>query len=178
MPLNETPHENFLRTPLLTDHMRPASLSPWSRPFDKLKKKCKSPSIVLDCKPRFTLEQIQYTLFQFFLPSLSCATCSESVLFLPKIDNDFWWCCAVEHLRGNIVHRCLFHKFHCDCFCSDVEGVQNKVMFTNWNNLMNVASTWRLRVGFAYRLFRFKPRASRFKVAPTNCGTHRVNGGI
>jgi len=41
---------------------------------------------------------------------------------------------------------------------------------------MNVASTWRLRVGFAYRQCRLKPRASRSKGAPTNCGTHRVNG--
>ena len=158
--------------------MRPAALSPWSRPFDKLKTKCKSPSIVLDCKPRFTLEQIQYTLFQFFLLNLSCATCSESVLFLPKIVNDFWRCCAVAHLRGNIVHRCLFHTFHCDCFCSDIEGVQNKVICLWLKQLVvaNVASTWRLRVGFAYRLCRLKPRASKFKGAPTNCGTHRVNG--
>jgi len=128
--------------------------------------------------------KIQYTLFQFFLPNLSSATCSESVLFLPKIDNDFWWCCAVAHLGRNIVHHCFFHKFHCDCFRSDIDGVQNKViclwsettyLWSETTYSMNVASTWRLRVGFAYRLCRLKPRASRSKGAPTNCGTHRVN---
>jgi len=84
----------------------------------------------------------------------------------------------VAHLRGNVVHHCLFHKFHCDCFCSDIDGVQNKVICLRIETTcsMNVASTWRLRVGFAYRLCRLKPRASRSKGAPTNCGTHRVNG--
>jgi len=84
----------------------------------------------------------------------------------------------VAHLRGNIVHRCLFHKFHCDCFCSDIEGVQNKVMCLRIETTysMNVTSTWRLRVGFACRLCRLNPRASRSKGAPTNCGRHRVNG--
>ena len=69
---------------------------------------------------------------------------------MPKIDNDFLWCCAVAHLRGNIVHRCLFHKFHCDCFCSDTERVQNKVicLWIETTYSMNVASTWRVRSDF------------------------------
>ena len=45
-----------------------------------------------------------------------------------KIENDFWCYCAVAHLRGNNTHHCPFHWFHCDCFCSDIEGVQNKVI--------------------------------------------------
>jgi len=31
------------------------------------------------------------------------------------------------------------------------------------------------RAGFNYRLYRLKPRASRSKGPPANCGTYRVN---
>jgi len=47
--------------------------------------------------------------FPGLLPNFSCATCSESVLLLSKIDNDFWCYCTVAHQRGNIAHHCSFH---------------------------------------------------------------------
>jgi len=65
--------------------MRPESLSPWSRPFEKLKKKCKSPSIVLDCKQRFTIEQIQYTLFQFYCRILAVQHAQKAFYFCQNL---------------------------------------------------------------------------------------------
>ena len=144
--------------------MRHESLSLWCRPFEKLKKKM---YVALDCPwlwaAVYNRTNTVYT-FPGLLPNISCATCSESVQLPPKIDNDIWRYPAVGHLRGNIAHRRPFHYFHCDCFCSDIEGVQNKVicLWSETTYSVNVASTCRLRVGFTYRL---KPRASRSKGA-------------
>jgi len=45
------------------------------------RKKCKSPSIVLDCKRRFTIEQIQYTLFQVYCRILAVQHAQKAFYF-------------------------------------------------------------------------------------------------
>ena len=50
-------------------------------------------------------------------------------------------------------------------------------MFTDWNNLLNECSEHVKTQGeICLWLCRLRPRASRSKGAPTNRGTHRVNG--
>jgi len=79
--------------------------------------------------------------------------------------------CRISHLEHIVFQFKL--KFDAATAASEKNFSGNDTCSTNHHHRQPRPTSSRAR--FTHRLYRLKPRASRSKGPPTNCGTHRVN---